>query len=231
MKKTTIITVLILSVSGITLMTGCDNKRKPGRVYMPDMAYSRALETYDQLDSLKFTTNYRNPGAKIYYTGRPVAGTIGRGELFPYTLPNDSIGYAMSAQVKNPLPPLQGRDSLEAARLFNINCAICHGANGQATGPLATSGKVGAIANLTLPQYVAMADGTMFHTIQYGKNNMGSYASQLTRKQRWEMVQYIRTLQPKPAAAETATIPSATPKDSATTKAPKDSAATNNTSK
>ena len=110
----------------------------------------------------------------------------------------------MSAQVKNPLPPLTGKDSLEASRLFNINCAICHGAGAQGNGPISTSGKIGGIANLTLPNYVAMADGTMFHSIYYGKNLMGSYASQLSRKQRWQIVQYIRTLQPKAGAAETA---------------------------
>jgi mono/diheme cytochrome c family protein len=84
---------------------------------------------------------------------------------------------------------------LEASRLFNINCAICHGAEGKANGPLST--KIGAIANLTTDMYIKMADGTMFHSIFYGKNNMGSYASQLSRKQRWQMVQYIRTIQPK----------------------------------
>ncbi len=188
-----------MSIIGIAVMTGCDNKRNPGKIYMPDMTYSRAVETYAPLDSLMFTADYKNPGAKIYYNHKPVTGTIGRGELFPYTLPNDSNGYKMSAQVKNPLPPLAGTDSLEAARLFNINCAICHGANGQANGPLAVSGKIGAIANLALPIYVDMADGTMYHSINYGKNNMGSYASQLNRKQRWQMVQYIRTLQPKAA--------------------------------
>ncbi|MEO6719252.1 MAG: cytochrome c [Ferruginibacter sp.] len=217
MKKTTIITVLILSVAGIGLLTGCHNKRNPGRIYMPDMGYSRALETYSELDSLQFTNNAKNPGGKIFYNRKPVTGTIERSELFPYTLPNDSNGYTMSAQVKNPLPPLVGKDSLEASRLFNINCAICHGANAQATGPLATSGKVGAIANLTLPQYVAMADGTMYHTINYGKNNMGSYASQLSRKERWQMVQYIRTLQPKPAATATATTPATPTADSTAT--------------
>ena len=41
----------------------------------------------------------------------------------------------------------------------------------------------------------------MFHTITYGKNNMGSYASQLSREQRWKIIKYIRTLQPKPATA------------------------------
>ena len=206
MKKNTIITVLLFSVAGLTVMTGCENKRKPGKIYMPDMTYSRALETYTPLDSAFFTTDTKNPGDEIYYNRMPVNGTVGRGELFPYTLPNDSLGYAMSAQVKNPMPPLVTKDSLEAARLFNINCAICHGAGAQGNGPLSTSGKIGAIANLTLPIYVAMADGTMYHSLQYGKNNMGSYAPQLSRQQRWQIIQYIRTLQPKAESAKAAVI-------------------------
>jgi cytochrome c553 len=207
MKKNTIITVLLLSIAGITVMSSCGgNKRNPGKIYMPDMTYSRALETYTPLDSMFFTTDRMNPGDEIFYNSKPVDGTIGRGEMFPYTLPNDSLGYAMSAQVKNPLPALVGKDSLETARLFNINCAICHGAKGDGNGPLSTSGKIGAIANLTLPIYVEMADGTMYHSINYGKNNMGSYAPQLSRKQRWQMVQYIRALQPKTAVKESATV-------------------------
>ncbi len=189
--------------------SSCNNGNKvPGKIYMPDMTYSRAIESYALLDSTVFTTDAGKRGNEIYYNRKPVDGTIKIGELFPYTLPNDSAGYAMSAEIKNPLPPLTSKDSAETARLFNINCAICHGADGKATGPLSTSGKIGAVANLSLDVYVKMADGTMYHSINYGKNNMGSYASQLDRKQRWQMVQYIRLLQPKPettpAAATTA---------------------------
>jgi mono/diheme cytochrome c family protein len=50
--------------------------------------------------------------------------------------------------------------------------------------------------------------------MEYGQNNMGSYASQLSREQRWRIVQYIRTLEPKTAAA-TAT-PAAAKTDTAT---------------
>jgi hypothetical protein len=45
---------------------------------------------------------------------------------------------------------------------------------------------------------------------------MGSYASQLSSKQRWQLVQYIRLLQPKPEKA-TAAAP-APAKDSAMAK-------------
>jgi len=181
-------------------VAGCSNdKTRPGRIYVPDMAYSRAVETYVLLDSTKFTRNPADRGREIFYNATPVEGTMRAGDLPPYTLPNDSAGYAQSAQVKNPLPALTGKDSAEASRLYNINCAICHGADGKANGPLAT--KVGGVVNLTMDQFVKMADGTMYHSINYGKNNMGSYASQLSPRQRWQIIQYVRTLQPKGAEA------------------------------
>jgi hypothetical protein len=204
MKRITYLPAVLITTI-IAMISSCGSKRNPGRVYMPDMGYSRAYETNALKDSAIFITDNSNLAAighKIFYNSKPVNGTIRRGELFAYTLPNDSIGYKMSAEVKNPLAPLNHQDSLEASRLFNINCAICHGATGVANGPLA--GKIGAIANLTLPLYAAMSDGTMFHSITYGKNNMGSYAAQLDRKERWMLVQYIRTLQPKAEASSAA---------------------------
>ena len=217
MKKNNVITILVLAIAGMAVMTGCDSKRKPGKIYMPDMAYSRALETYALLNDTVFTNDPAHPGHEIFYNSKPVDGTVKVGDLFAFTLPNDSNGYKLSAEVKNPLPALSKKELQETARLFNINCAICHGATGAANGPL--SSKIGAIANLTTPAYVAMADGTMFYSIYYGKNNMGSYSSQLSRKQRWMLVHYIRTLQPKPVTTEATTVATApAKKDSAITK-------------
>ena len=219
MKKNKIISALTLTLIAVAIITGCDSKRQPGKIYMPDMAYSRALETYSLLNDTVFTDNTSKIGHEIFYNRRPVDGTVPVGELFAYTLPNDSNGYKLSAEVKNPLPQLSKADLTETGRLFNINCAICHGIEGKANGPLAVSGKIGGVANLTSDTYIKMADGTMFHSIYYGKNNMGSYASQLSRKQRWNIVHYIRTLQPKPAATGDATV-TASPatKDSSATK-------------
>jgi mono/diheme cytochrome c family protein len=188
MKKIKILFGFTLAILMATIIESCDSKHEPGKIYMPDMAYSRAYEAYAP-------NNLKEEG--INYVPYPVEGTIRRGDLFPYTLPNDSNGYKMSAQVKDPLPALDTIQMAEAGRLFNINCAICHGVNIDAQGPLATGGKVPAIANLTLPQYVEMPEGTMFHSVTYGKNNMGSYASQLTRKQRWMVIQYVKSRQAK----------------------------------
>ena len=210
MKKITIISAMLLS--GAVAFMSCGSNREPGRVYMPDMAYSRAVESYSEHDSV-FTRDINAVGGnKIFYNAMSVTGTLKRGELFPYPLAGDSNGYKMSASVKNPFDSISKNQMAEAGRLFNINCAICHGDKGGGNGPIA--GNIGAVANLTLPDYVKMADGTMFHSITFGKANMGSYASQLTRAQRWMIIKYIRTLQPK-AEAATAT---ATPAEGATAK-------------
>jgi len=194
----------------ITVFESCDGKREPGKIYMPDMTYSRAYEAYAPNNLKEDNINY------IPY---PVEGTIRRGDLFPYPLPNDSNGYKMSAQIKDPLPPLDTIQMAEAQRLFNINCAICHGPKLDAQGPLSTGGKIPAVANLTLKQYVDMPVGTMFHSVTYGKNNMGSYASQLTREQRWMVIQYVKSKQLEGSAPSDSTKSnSATKKDSTTNK-------------
>jgi mono/diheme cytochrome c family protein len=211
MKKITyIISALVLAV---TLFTSCDGvRREPGRIYMPDMAYSRAYESYASRDSAIFTTDMYNKGSKIFYNNLPPAGTVKRGELFPTTMPSDTTGYyGASAAMVNPYDTivLSKVQLAEAGRLFNVNCAICHGADGAGGGPIASGGHIGGVANLTLPAYVAMKDGTMFHSITYGKNLMGGYASQVTRAQRWMIIKYIRSMQPKPKVAgadSTATV-------------------------
>ena len=186
MKKIKVIISFVALVGLLALVQSCDSKRQPGKIYMPDMAYSRAYEAYAPNDLAKQDINY------VQY---PVEGTIRRGELFPYTLPNDSNGYKMSATVMNPLPALKPDEMKEAERLYNINCGICHGAKMDAQGPLSAGGKVPAVANLTLAQYVEMPEGTMFHSVTYGKGNMGSYASQLSREQRWMVIKYVKAVQ------------------------------------
>lgn len=191
MKKSAIILVFAL---GIVAIISCnDVQRKPSRIYMPDMAYSRAYETYSD------HSNLTSKG--INYNNQPVAGTVSRGEEMPYHLPNDSNGYKMSASVTNPLPRLNDFEMVEAERLFLINCAICHGPNLDGNGPLYKGGQGPYPAKpATLvgdPKIEALPEGTLYHVMTYGKNLMGSYASQLNRKQRWMVAQYIKSKQLK----------------------------------
>ncbi|HXL54840.1 MAG TPA: cytochrome c, partial [Chitinophagaceae bacterium] len=205
MKKISVIFVLS---AGIVLISCSDVKRHPGTVYMPDMAYSRAYETYAVRDSTNFTTDVNHTDDKIFYSGLPVAGTIARGEEMPFPLTKDAQGdstnYVASRQIQNPLPALNSKDLKEAERLYLINCAICHGVALNGNGPLYKDGSGPYPAKpATLvgdPKYAAMPEGQMFYSITYGKNLMGSYASQVNRKQRWMIIHYIKTQQSAAAA-------------------------------
>jgi mono/diheme cytochrome c family protein len=191
--------VIIVATVAILVACGDGKTRKPGTIYMPDMAYSRAYEAYTVLDTNAFTTTIDGRGHKAYFNAGAVNGAVKRGDLGDYPYADDSIGYVLSKNVINPLGELTKAELAEAGRLYNINCGVCHGEKGLANGPIAD--KIGAVANLTNPTYVSMTDGTMYHSLHYGKNNMGSYASQLTKKQRWAIIKYVRTLQPKPTVA------------------------------
>ncbi|MEY4335401.1 MAG: hypothetical protein RLZZ45_320 [Bacteroidota bacterium] len=194
MKKATFVfcglAALVIAAAGCS-----DVKRKPGKVYMPDMAYSRAYETYST-----------NP---VFADGRtnqePVAGTIKRGEQYPVHLEKDAVGdtanYYASRSLPNPIDTLNADQLKEAERVYLINCGICHGAKLDGNGPLWKDGdgpypsKPAQLVGDA--KYEAMPEGQMFYSITYGKNLMGSYASQLTPKQRWEVITYIKTKQGK----------------------------------
>jgi mono/diheme cytochrome c family protein len=184
-----------------------DVRRKTGAVYMPDMSYSRAIETYAQLDSAKFTadSNARGEG-KIFYNARPVIGAMAIGDSMPFMYARDigadTTNYIASKQAKNPLQPLNPLEMKEAERLYLVNCAICHGPKLDGQGPLFASGKFPA-APRNLITYV-LPEGQMFFSMTYGKGNMGSYASQITSRQRWMIIDYIKSKQTTGAATASA---------------------------
>ncbi|MGC4235613.1 MAG: cytochrome c [Niabella sp.] len=213
MNKYFYIAVVLLGVMAAGCGAGKDN---PGLAYMPDMFYSVAYETYAPAAS-----RLKEVGA--HYDGMPVTGTVSRQDdlAFHFDLKHDSAGYAQSAALKNPLDTAGAAiDMKEAERLYLINCGICHGAALDGNGPLFKGGDgpySAAPKNFKDADMIAMAPGTMFYSITYGKGQMGGYASQLSPKQRWEIVAYIKS---KTAAAAPAAVPIAigTPADSTATK-------------
>jgi mono/diheme cytochrome c family protein len=93
----------------------------------------------------------------------------------------------------------------ETERLYLINCGICHGTKLNGNGPLYKDGNGPFAAKPAAlvgdAKYEAMPEGQMFYSVAYGKNLMGSYASQLSRKQRWMVIKYIKMTQAKAKAA------------------------------
>ena len=177
---------------------------------MPDMAYSRAYETYAMTEEQKAKLLEQG----IHFSNTPVPGTIKRGELFPFLIQKDvaagdTANYHASREVKNPLTSM---DTVEAERLYLVNCAICHGAKLDGNGPLYKGGD-GPFPSkpATLvgdAKYEGMPEGQMYYSVTYGKNKMGSYASQLSTTRRWMVIAYVKS---KQAAAHAGSASSGSP--------------------
>lgn len=194
MKRSTLVfSVLAALVMGAAACS--DVKRTPGKSYLRDMQESRAYETYST--NPVFADGRTNQG--------PVPGTVKRGEEYPVHLVMDAVGdtanYFASRSLPNPIDSLSAEDMKESERLYLINCGICHGQKLDGNGPLWKDGdgpypsKPAALVGDA--KYEAMPDGQMFYSITFGKNLMGSYASQLTPKQRWMVISYIKEKQGK----------------------------------
>jgi mono/diheme cytochrome c family protein len=179
----------------VMMMSSCTkDPNSPGVEYMPDMYRSPSYETYSE-----------NPILPHNMTAQePVEGTMSRGEwpysaslvnALPYAYPNTLEGYeAAGAELKSPLE-LNDENKADGKVIFEKMCMHCHGEKGAGDGQLIGTGKFppppayngGALKNLP--------EGKMFHTITYGKGLMGSHASQLTKEDRWKVIQYIQELQ------------------------------------
>lgn len=199
MKKLSV--YILFVVASLIASCGNDLHRNPGRVYAPDMVYSRAVDYYNGTEKIE------NAGGK--YNKKPAPNTIAREQALPdHILEADTL--AANAHMCN--IPLTEKDLEEGKRLFLIYCGICHGEKMDGNGPLYTSGKFAAMpANLRSGEkYLAMSQGRIYHGIVYGKNTMGSYAGQLDTKQRWQVVAYIKKVQSENGGAAFTMVKSAT---------------------
>jgi mono/diheme cytochrome c family protein len=89
-------------------------------------------------------------------------------------------------------------DDVSVARgqqLFETHCQICHGASGEGNGPVAPFLTTYKPANLTSVVVQAKSDGAIFLTITNGLvDRMPPLNENLTVRERWDVVNYIRTL-------------------------------------
>lgn len=179
----TILIVAVAATLGLTACGGDGMHRSPGKIYAADMTYSRAYDYYNE-----------NPNFSDSMTARlPVIGTVARGHSLPdHLVEGDTMAYkSFTTSAK-----FDANELKEGKRLFNIYCAICHGTALDGNGPLYASGKFAAMpANLMGPNYIKMSVGQIYAAIKYGKNAMGSYASQIDAHQRWMIIAYIKQQQ------------------------------------
>jgi mono/diheme cytochrome c family protein len=77
---------------------------------------------------------------------------------------------------------------------FNITCAMCHGYSADGNGITKQHGLT-TVVTLQDDRIRKMADGEIFNTITNGKNTMMPYGPNVTVKDRWAIIAYLRALQ------------------------------------
>ncbi len=100
---------------------------------------------------------------------------------------------APATAVSRPNPvPLNANTIALGQKLFVANCVTCHGVSGRGDGPGAASLEKKP-ADLSARIKAGETDGELFWKISEGRSPMISWKS-LSETQRWELVNYIKTL-------------------------------------
>lgn len=100
---------------------------------------------------------------------------------------------------ENPMPGDEASIT-RGANLFEIHCQMCHGQTGEGTGPIAAFLIKFKPANLTSPVVQSKSDGSIFLTITNGlEGRMPPLNENLTVSERWDVVNFVRTLQAEPS--------------------------------
>lgn len=147
----------------------------------------------------------------VYYTDASAIDVI-RGKNAPNAIASPINGAApftyanteeerlrCEKELKNPFPAT--KEGLDRAKpLYETYCGVCHGAKGDGQGPLVTVPDAkypAAPKSFVIDEMINAGDGRYYFAIMYGKNVMGGYADKLSYEERWQVINYIRSLQPK----------------------------------
>jgi mono/diheme cytochrome c family protein len=189
MNKMKILGITAITIAATIVVTSCSDKRSTGWEYAPNM-----------YEHIAYDPDQANPNFKDGKSAqKPPAGTIPVG-FVTFDYPNSKDGYELAGtEVKSTLPQTT-ENFQEGQVLFEHFCSPCHGVSGQGDGLVVAHGfpappsyskgqssRGGAMKDLS--------DGKIYHTITYGVNAMGSYASQLAPEERWKVIMYVHHLQ------------------------------------
>jgi len=117
----------------------------------------------------------------------PVEGTIAKGFIpYAYTGIDEPQDY-----LSNPILPSIQNLKLGKKKYLTF-CSPCHGNFGDGDSRL--KGQFPNPPSLHSQRIRSFEDGRFYHVMTNGKNIMPSYAAQISREERWAIVNYIRVL-------------------------------------
>jgi len=115
------------------------------------------------------------------------------------SVPMQGVAYLIdeAGDILIPENPVEAdNSSVERGAIFyEYNCKMCHGDQGDGKGSLAVFLIDVKPADLTSALVQEQSDGELFLTLTNGKGMMPYMTENLTVRDRWDVVNYIRTLQ------------------------------------
>jgi mono/diheme cytochrome c family protein len=143
-----------------------------------------------------FSTMRHQRGYKPYARPiAPVAGTVPVTGVEP-----DSLPAAVAERLVN--PRAKTAESINRGRVvYETYCFVCHGAAGKGDGPVSMTGggPFPGVRPLIGPTADKLKDGYLYGMIlngtAMGRGLMPRYADKVRGNDRWDVVNYVRTLQ------------------------------------
>jgi mono/diheme cytochrome c family protein len=189
MNKMKILGTSVIIIAATVIISSCKDKRSTGWEYAPNM-----------YEHIAYDPDQKNDNFKDGKTAQvPPAGTTPIG-FIRFDYPNTKDGYENAGLEYKDTIAATAQNLADGKILFQHFCSPCHGMSGQGDGLVVAHGfpappsyskgqssRGGAMKDLT--------DGKIYHTITYGVNAMGSYASQLEPQERMKVILYVHHLQ------------------------------------
>jgi mono/diheme cytochrome c family protein len=177
--------VLLVASIGLNIAARRGAVTSPPFEYFPDM-----------YRTVRYNAFEANPNFADGSTLRvPPPGTIPRG-LLPLT------SEAATPPGTTPENPFKADDAAAVERgtvVFTTYCVPCHGATAAGDGLVVQHG-FPAPPTLLRARTRAMSDAQIFGIISNGSGGMPSYATQVSRDDRWRAILHVRQLQAGPPA-------------------------------
>ncbi len=107
------------------------------------------------------------------------------------------IAPARAARKPNPIP-VEAASIAQGKELFVLGCLPCHGPSGKGDGPAAATLERNGVpirpGNLSSAKLWEQTDGALFWKLSEGRSPMPAFQETFSETQRWQIVNYVRTL-------------------------------------
>lgn len=136
------------------------------------------------------------PFAAGNYAAAPGEWNLGQPQGTAVPAPFNQLALVQSdpavVDLVNPVEPT-AESLARGEELYLRTCAVCHGEQGFGNGTVTQAGMVAF--PLISPQAVAYTDGYLYGMIRVGRGLMPPYGHQVGHFDRWNIVNYVRSLQ------------------------------------